>query len=184
MAEYVQCTQCKQLVKIIDKGTGQLTCCGAPMHAMDFFKSAEDILDFAILKEQEAHDFYAHWAQQAEQRSIQEVFKDFAKEELKHKDILIKAKQGKVLTPSDKQIENMKIADYLIDVTPTPDMDYQQALIIAMKREKVSFKLYSDLATATGDPNLQTTLRALAQEEAKHKLRLETLYEKDILTWD
>ncbi|KPK72403.1 hypothetical protein AMJ87_04900 [candidate division WOR_3 bacterium SM23_60] len=150
---------------------------------IDRFTSSDDILDFAIAREQEAHDFYSYWAQ-AQHSSIQEVFREFAKEELKHKQILMKAKQGKVLKPSDKQIEDMRIADYLIDVTPTPDMNYQQALIVAMKREKASFKLYSDLATATDDAQLRTTLHALAQEEAKHKLRLETLYEKDVLIWD
>ncbi len=184
MTEYFQCEECKQSVKIVDKGKGQLTCCGKHMHMIDRFESSDDILDFAIAKEQEAHDFYTHCAQQAKQLSIQEVFKDFAKDELKHKNILIKAKQGKVLKPSDKQIEDMKIADYLVDITPTPDMDYQQALIIAMKREKASFELYSDLAALTNDANLQTTLQVLAQEEAKHKLRIETLYEKDVLTWD
>ncbi len=184
MAAYYQCKRCKQSVKIIDKGEGQLTCCGEPMQMIDRFASSDDILDFAIAREQEAHDFYAHWAQEAQHSSIQEVFKEFAKEELRHKQILMKAKQGKVLKPSDKQIEDMRIADYLIDITPTPDMDYQQALIVAMKREKASFKLYSDLATATDDAQLRTTLHTLAQEEAKHKLRLETLYEKDVLIWD
>jgi rubrerythrin len=151
---------------------------------IDCFESSDDVLDFAIAKEQEAHDFYTHWAQQSKHSSIREVFKDFAIEELKHKDILMKAKRGKVLKPSEKKIEDMKIADYLVDVTPTADMDYQQALIVAMKREKASFNLYSDLAAKTADAQLQTTLHALAQEEAKHKLRLETLYEKDVLTWD
>jgi desulfoferrodoxin-like iron-binding protein len=184
MAEYYQCQDCQQSIKIINTGTGKLTCCGKPMHMMDRFESSDDILDFAMAREQEAHDFYSHWAQQAKQSSIQEVFKDFAKDELKHKDILKRAKQGKVLRPSNKQIEDMKIADYLVDITPTPDMNYQQALVIAMKREKVSFKLYSQLAAMTDNPELQTTLHALAQEEAKHKLRLETLYEKDILIWD
>lgn len=184
MAEYFQCKKCNQLVKVIERGKGQLTCCGKPMHMMDRFESSDDILDFAIVREQEAHDFYTRWAQQAKQSSIQEVFKDFAKDELKHKDILMKAKRGKVLKQSDKQIEDMKIADYLVDISPTPDMNYQQALIVAMKREKASFRLYADLAAMTDDANLQATLQALAQEEAKHKLRIETLYEKDILTWD
>jgi len=184
MAEYFQCEKCKQSVKVVDKGTGQLNCCGTPMHIMDRFRSANDILDFAIAREQEAHDFYTHWAQQTKQSSISEVFKDFAKDELKHKDVLKKAKQRKVLKPSGKKIEDMKIAEYLVDVTPAPDMNYQQALIVAMKREKASFKLYSDLATMTGDTDLQKTLQALAQEEAKHKLRIETLYEKDVLSWD
>ena len=98
--------------------------------------------------------------------------------------MLSKVKQGGTLKPSEKKIVDLKIADYLVDLIPTPDMDYQRALIIAMKREKVSYKFYHDLAQAVADPDLRDTLLALSQEEAKHKLRLETMYEKEILLWD
>ncbi|HNX99095.1 MAG TPA: ferritin family protein, partial [Candidatus Aminicenantes bacterium] len=73
-----------------------------------------------------------------------------------------------------------RIVDYLVDLVPTPGMDYQEALIIAMKREKASFRLYNDLSQLATDESLKATFLALAQEEAKHKLRLETEYETDI----
>jgi rubrerythrin len=40
--------------------------------------------------------------------------------------------------------------------------------------------LYNDLTEVAGTENLQSLFTALAQEEAKHKLRLETEYEKEI----
>ena len=41
---------------------------------------------------------------------------------------------------------------------------------------------YSDLAAATEDDSVRTTLLALAQEEAKHKLRFEIEYDEHVLT--
>ena len=61
-------------------------------------------------------------------------------------------------------------------------MDYQQALILAMKKEKKAFKLYLDLAASCGDDNLEQIFLALAQEEAKHKLRFEIEYDDFVMT--
>ena len=36
-------------------------------------------------------------------------------------------------------------------------------------------------ALATDDKNIQDTFKALAQEEAKHKLRLELIYDDEIM---
>jgi desulfoferrodoxin-like iron-binding protein len=184
MAEYYKCEKCDTFVKIIDRGTGSLTCCGKPMALVQEFKTVNDVLDFAIVKEQEAYDFYLHWANRIDVDWIQKVFKEFAEEEMKHKELLLNAKQGKMLKKASGRITDLKIADYLVDITPSPDMDYQHALIVAMKREKASFKLYSDLARMTPDTAIAGTLQALAQEEAKHKLRLETLYDEEVLIWE
>jgi len=51
-----------------------------------------------------------------------------------------------------------------------------------MKAEKAAFKLYSDLAASAPDAALKNTFLAMAQEEAKHKLRFEILYDENVLT--
>lgn len=184
MADYYKCEKCETFVKIIDQGPGKLTCCGIPMALIEEFKTADDVLDFAIVKEQEAHDFYTYWAKKIDAQWIQDILNEFAQEELKHKEMLLKAKQGETLKATMEKVTDLKIADYLVDLSPTPDMDYQHALIIAMKREKASYKLYYDLAQRTDNADIATTLKALAQEEAKHKLRLETLYDEEVLIWE
>ena len=117
-----------------------------------------------------------------ENKALREQFVLFAGEENKHKEKLQRVKSGSTFKPSAKQVTDLKIVDYLVDIVPTPDMDYQEALIVAMRREKASFKLYNDLAAMAEDEGLRETFLALAQEEAKHKLRLETEYEKEIYT--
>jgi len=60
-------------------------------------------------------------------------------------------------------------------------MEYQDALIVAMKAEKAAFRLYSDIAGTTDNADLRGTFEALAQEEAKHKLRFEIEYDDRVL---
>ena len=60
-------------------------------------------------------------------------------------------------------------------------MDYQQALIVAMKKEKKAFKMYNDLAAVVDDGSLQAVFLSLAQEEAKHKLRFEIEYDDYVM---
>ena len=63
------------------------------------------------------------------------------------------------------------------EVEPDEDLDYQKALILAMKKEKAAFMLYTDLADQADDAELKDVFKALAQEEAKHKLRFEIEYD-------
>jgi rubrerythrin len=149
---------------------------------MTAFESVDALLDFAIEKEQEANEFYLDLASKMEREHMKKVFEGFAAEEAKHKEKLTQVKAGKQLAPVESKITDLKIGDYLVDVEPTPDMSYQDALIVAMKKEKASFKLYSNLAQTVDDSNMQSLMWNLAQEEAKHKLRLEIEYDEVILT--
>jgi rubrerythrin len=60
-------------------------------------------------------------------------------------------------------------------------MTYQDALILAMKKEKAAFRMYSALADKATDPDLKTLFYRLAMEESKHKLRFELEYDEYIL---
>jgi rubrerythrin len=145
------------------------------------FNSVDDILDFAIGKEQEAHDLYSSLANSAANSAMKAVFKEFAAEEAGHKKKLEAVKAGKKLTTSEKTILDLKIGDHLIDVEVKPDLDYQEALILAMKAEKNAYMMYYNLAQATDDAGIKALLLELAQEEAKHKLRFEIEYDDNIL---
>jgi rubrerythrin len=149
---------------------------------MNQWKTADEILDFAIGQEEQAHKFYTDLAGRMDRPWMSKIFSDFAKEELGHKKKLLDVKAGKRLAASEKKVLDLKIADYLVDVEPDASMDYQQALVLAMKKEKKAFKMYTDLAASTEDDGLEQTFLALAQEEAKHKLRFEIEYDSFIMT--
>ncbi len=148
---------------------------------MDQWKSVDEVLDFAIQGEQEAVEFYTHLADRMERPSMAKIFSDFAQEERGHKKKLENVKAGGTLKPAEKKVVDLKIADYLVDVKPTQDMDYQEALVLAMKKEKKAYQMYTDLAATVDDESLRETFLALAQEEAKHKLRFEVEYDDVIM---
>lgn len=143
--------------------------------------SVDEILDFAIGEEEKAAQFYTDLAAKMDRPWMKQIFESFAREEVGHKQKLLDVKEGKLLLPAQDKVVDLKIADYLIDVEPSAEMEYQDALIVAMKAEKAAFRLYSDLAETTEDEGLRNTLLALAQEEAKHKLRFEVEYDERVL---
>ncbi len=148
---------------------------------MEKFQSADALLDFAIAREEEAVEFYRELAEKA-QGAAKKAFEDFAKEEMGHKQKLLKVKAGRQFAPVEGKIIDLKIADYLVDVDQQGELNYQQALILAMKKEKAAFRLYTELAEAAEDKGLKDLLTALAQEEAKHKLRFEIEYDENVLS--
>lgn len=145
------------------------------------FNNVDEILDYAIKSEENANSFYTSWAKKINDRSLAKVFEDLAFEELGHKEFLLGVKKGTTLMPSQEEIVDLKISDYVMEVKADTDMDYQEALSLAMQREKEAFKLYTSLANMSKDEKMKTTFKSLAQEEAKHKLRLEIMYDEDIL---
>jgi rubrerythrin len=148
------------------------------------FGSVDEILDFAIEKEEEAAQFYIDLSFRMAPDNMKEVFRDFANEEKKHKEKLLAVKGGQKLLSSKERVMDLKIGDNLIEVNTSTDISeltYQQALIIAMKAEKAAFKLYHDLAQTTDDSELKDLFLSLAQEEAKHKLRFEIEYDDNIM---
>ncbi|MFH1144774.1 MAG: ferritin family protein [Candidatus Eisenbacteria bacterium] len=141
----------------------------------------EEILDYAIEKEQEAVDFYTKMADRVSSSAMKAVFKQFAGEERGHKAKLQGVKGGKNKLTVSGKVPNMALGDYLVAEDAGPDISYQDALILAMKREKASYRLYTDLAKEVQVPEIRELLLALAQEEARHKLRFEVEYDENIL---
>lgn len=146
------------------------------------FESIDDILDFAIQKEQDAADFYTDLAGKVAHQNIKDIFTSFAGEEMGHKAKLIGVKDGKQMVAAAQKVLDLKVGDHLVEIELDSDLSYQEALIVAMKAEKAAFRLYTELASATDDSGMQELFLGLAQEEAKHKLRFEIEYDDQILT--
>ncbi len=150
---------------------------------MERFESFEEVLDFAIERETESQDFYMKLVERMDNPKMQDVFEKFATEELGHKMKLEAVKYGQILL-GQKDVESLNIADYVVDVEPRPDMDYAEALVLAMRKEKAAYRLYLDLAAVAEDEELTDMFLSLAQEEAKHKLRFEIEYDDTVLKED
>ena len=149
---------------------------------MEQWNSVEDVLDYAIQREQDAVDLYRGLAQTADHPHMRAVFEGFAAEEWAHKARLVAIRdKGLLTTAPTRAVTDLKIGDYLVAEEPTGDLDYQGALILAMKKEKAAYKLYTDLAALAGSESLESVFLRLAHEEARHKLRFEVEYDDQIL---
>jgi rubrerythrin len=143
--------------------------------------TVDEILDYAIDQEQQAADFYASVAARAEKAGMKKMLLEFAEEEKRHKERLLAVKIGEHKLTPEKEVLDLKISDYLVEVEAGGNISYQDALIVAMKRERAAFKLYTDMAEKVSDPNLKQVFVGLAKEESKHKLFFETEYEERVL---
>ncbi|MCU0638877.1 MAG: ferritin family protein [Candidatus Krumholzibacteria bacterium] len=141
------------------------------------FDNVDDVFDFAIEKEKEAYDFYRKWAKKIEKPALREVFEEFAEQEAGHIKLFHDLKSGHTKEKPDRKVVDLHLADYLVEVIPSPDMDYREAVRVAIQREKAAVQLYSEFAKATGSPKIAATLEIILQEELKHKNRLETLFD-------
>jgi len=143
--------------------------------------TVDEVLDYAIDQEQQAADFYASFAARAEKAGMKKLLLEFAEEEKSHKERLLAVKTGeRKLTPK-KEVLDLKVSDYLVEVDASGNISYQDALIVAMKKERAAFELYRDMAEKIPDTNLKQVFVGLAKEEAKHKLFFETEYEERVL---
>lgn len=144
---------------------------------MKTFDTIEEILDFAINEEQKAVEFYSELASKATSNDMKAVFMDFAKEEVAHKVRLIKIKEEGIHEYKKAEVTDLKISDYVTRAKVTPEMSYEDALVVAMNKEKAAFRLYIALADKAPSEALKNVFLDLAQEESKHKLRFEVEYD-------
>lgn len=137
-------------------------------------------LDFAIASEQEAETFYKQWSQQAKDPAVKGLFAELAGIEHGHMEMLSQITPDEIVAGGDASVSELNLSELLVDVAASPDLNLQEAMILAMKREEAAVKLYSRLAEMNGVA--KALFEALAKEEARHKARLETEYDDHILT--
>lgn len=148
---------------------------------MKEFDNIDAILVFAIDQEQKAVDFYTELASEAHSEEMKKVFIEFAGEEIKHKQRLTRIREEGVFTMPTEKVADLKIADYVVEVKTGGKLSYEEALVVAMKREKAAFRLYTTLAERAPNQQLREVFQSLAMEESRHKLRFELEYDEYVL---
>jgi rubrerythrin len=143
------------------------------------FDSFDEILKFAIDKEREAVSFYDGLSRKEAFSGARGTFESFAREERKHERMLEELlNREKTLQEYDfKWVPDLKRSNYIADITYEEGMDYADILRLAMKREEASLRLYNELAQKATEAEALGVFKLLSQEEAGHKLALETMYD-------
>jgi rubrerythrin len=145
------------------------------------FSTFQEVVQFAIDKEKDAQTFYRSAASLSQYPGIAPLFLEMAQEEEKHQKLLEELPDPSTLPEPSKPVLDLKISDYLVDLKFHNEMKYQDVMILAMKNEEKSLKFYRAWESKVEDPGMKKFFSFLADEEAKHKYRLESIYDEKIL---
>jgi rubrerythrin len=144
-------------------------------------KKFQEIINFAIDKEIKSFNFYTSASQVAKYSGAKELFSELAQQEVGHRKMLERLDMGKIAQTKIEKVPDLKISDYMVDTEFRPDMPYADILRKAIKMEERALKLYTNMNQSNQDEKLNKLFSFLANEEAKHKLRLEKIYDDEIL---
>jgi len=149
---------------------------------MEDITTIGEILEFAIAREAEAVNLYMAMARRVTDPSMVKFFEDLVTEELEHKSRLELEVMKEGIVARTVGVVPETSAD---DPPIRPDqvakqMIYADALTLAIRKERRSFRLYVRLAGLVEEGELRETLVSLAEEEARHLTVLEAQYENAI----
>ena len=137
-----------------------------------------EVLDKAIQKEEEAYLFYMAILDKIEDKSVKEAIEWVANEEQKHKDFLVNYREGRygsdALRMSD--VVHYKIAEHQKEPEIAKDMRREDVFLVASHRELKSYQFYTELADLHPSGDTKEMLLKIANEELKHKEKMEYLY--------
>jgi rubrerythrin len=141
-------------------------------------KNLATVIGMAIGREEEAFAFYQDLSQKVEDRTAIETLQYLSHEEKKHKEFLEKYRQGgygpETLRMTD--VVDYKIAEYLTSPDIQKNMESKDVYLVAAHRELNSYNFYQSLAQMHPDGNARTLFLRMANEEKKHKEKIEYLY--------
>jgi rubrerythrin len=141
----------------------------------------QEIINFAVEREREAQRFYNDAAERAKWPHIRDMLLELKKQEEGHERHLQGLDVPSIESAHLDPVPDLKISDYMVDMEYKPDMDFQQVMVLAMKREEKAAKLYEELASTCTDPQVCKLFATIAEEEKKHKFNLEKEYEETVM---
>lgn len=141
-------------------------------------KKLGSLIDIAIEREDEAYGFYMGLYNKIEDKSVKDTLKFLADEEQKHKEFLVNYREGRYGPDSLRltDVVDYKIAEYLEEPNIKKDMDSKDVYLVAAHRELQSYNFYKALADLHPDGEAKKMFLKMANEEMKHKEKVEYLY--------
>jgi len=147
-------------------------------------KTFEQVIEFAIKREEEAIHAYGNMIEMAETPGLKTLLAELQEEERNHKKLLQSLTEEKIESLKIEDVVDLKISDYLVEEPPSADMTFQDLLILAAKKEQKAVELYSSLADNASEEEIKKLFDFLVLQEKSHKLKLEKEYETRVLEED
>lgn len=143
------------------------------------------VLNLALRMEEQSIQLYTSAQDTVSSLGSKKLLGELVVEEERHRNNILEAMENpekiREIGSLERKIEDLKIVDTLVDVPLSPGADYQQILIYAGKREKDAHDLYIELAARYRNKQIGMMFARFAQEELKHKYRLEQEYDEVVL---
>ncbi|MDH4203253.1 MAG: ferritin family protein [Phycisphaerae bacterium] len=144
------------------------------------FESIQDILEFAISKEQASVQFYKDLASQMSDQTTRSLFETLVRNEQTHIESLRLEinKLGYTVKPEEQAPASVYLWEERLELDDQArDMDFVDALVLAIQKERAAFRLYAQILGMTQNEQFAKILMELAEEEMRHVLQLEREYE-------
>jgi len=149
---------------------------------MDKYTTIEAVLERAIEIEVESAELYARLAGTARNAPIRTRLEELAEMERGHKTKLEQIRAGNInwaIRRSEaKPVADLRLTDHLEAKPIDATADYQDVLLAAAKREKMTHDFYQAMAEPVDDATIKSLFEMLAMEELRHKHLLEKIYEE------
>ncbi len=141
-------------------------------------KTIADVIDLAIKREEQAYCFYMDIFNEVHDASVKETIEFIAGEEKKHKAFLVGYREGNYGSDALRMADVVayKVAEYLEEPEIGQEASSEDVYLIASHRESRSHLFYTELADMHAESELKAMLLKMANEELKHKEKMEYLY--------
>jgi rubrerythrin len=136
------------------------------------------VITMAIDKEQEAYDFYMGLYNIVEDKDAKDNLKFIAQEESKHKDFLTNCQKGLSCATELKMdaAVDYKIIEHIEKPDIKKNIKSSEVYLVAANRELNAYNFYKSLADSYPAGEVKDLLTKMANEEMKHKEKMEYLY--------
>lgn len=137
-----------------------------------------ELLKKAIQREIESQGLYRLLSQKVIEPAAKDAFQELVRQEEGHQEWLERYLRGefKEGTLDGKQVVDHKLAEHLEQPKIAADMKLEDTFLLAANREKASHQFYLDLAEIHPAGKVKGLLKELAEQELRHKRRVELLY--------
>ncbi|MHC4855289.1 MAG: ferritin-like domain-containing protein [Planctomycetota bacterium] len=143
------------------------------------FHTFEDVLDFAILQEKAAQQFYTKLSDEIKDSNVLLFYKTLIQEEALHEKKLreLKRFEYELIEPD---VDTLRNSGYLDAMPISPEVTFEEAVRYAIKKEKSARMLYRTLGQMCERKELADLFEELAAEEKSHADYFQSEY-KDML---
>ena len=140
------------------------------------FQNFDEVLDFAILQEQAAQEFYSKMSGRVQDPAVQEFYRGLVCEEREH-ETRLRSLKGLAYALRQPDLKDLADSGYLDAMPIPPDISFKEAVQIAVRKERSAHQLYNILADMSDRDELEQLFRHLAAQEIKHMSYFQKEYE-------